>query len=114
MVFKCSEKLEMGTEIPRLNEDVFGKILDRTVQRQQDAISKLKVEMNITQPKSCPARVKWPTLLQTNSQKLVYHDLFAKTTMLNGSTLHVIEVHEAQCLLRENWDLIKYVGHFTV
>ena len=107
----CDEKEDI--EIPQLNEDVFEKILKFAVQRQQKEISRLMGKMNIARPKysrNVP-RIKWPELLQTNSQKLVYHDAYAKMTMLKGTRLHVIELHMAQLIARCSPDIVAHVDY---
>ena len=104
----------MSTAIPQLNEDIYEKILKVIIRNKQAELSKLMVEyagLNLPMVKSEKIRVKWPKLLQSNSQRLVYHDF---VPLLKDSLLCVLEVHDAKRLARYHYDTLKHVGQVAM
>ena len=104
----------MSTAIPQLNEDIYEKILKVVIRNKQAELSKLKVEyagLNLPMVKSEKIRVKWPKLLQSSSQRLVFHDY---VPLLKETILCVPEVCDAKRLIRNHCDTLKHVGQVSM
>ena len=104
----------MSSAIPQLNEDVYEKILNIIIRDKQAELLKLKAKyagLNLPELNNDSIRVKWPKLLRSSSQRLVYHGL---VPLLKHALLCVPEVHDAQHLVRHHGDTLKHVGQVAM
>ena len=104
----------MSSAIPQLNEDVYEKILKVIIRNKQAELSELKAEhagLNLPESIYDSVRVKWPKLLQSSSQRLVYHDY---VPLLKDELLCVPEVHDAQRLVRDHRGMLKHIGRVAM
>ena len=52
-------------------------------------------------------RVKWPKILATDSERLVYHDT---VPLLNETILCVLHICDAKKMVTTYWNTVKHVG----
>ena len=69
--------------IPKLNEDVIGKILKFVIINEQKRL--LETKMFFSEVKDIDLRIEWPQILQLNTQRLVHHK---NVKLLSKSTLY--------------------------
>ena len=104
----------MSSIIPQLNEDIYEKILKIIIRYKQAELLELKTEyagLNLPMMKSEKNDVKWPKLLESSSQRLVYHDY---VSLLKDAILCVPEVCDAKHLVREHCNTLKHVGQVSM
>ena len=69
-------------ELPVLNEVVYRKILKWVVKKEQNRL--LETKMTFSQAKEVDLCVQWPSVLQTNLDRLIHH---TNVKLLENSTL---------------------------
>ena len=110
--------------IPKLNEDVLGKILNFVVNNEQKRL--LETKMCFSEVKDIDLRVEWPPILQLNSQRLVHHrnvKLLSKSTLYfdfwrcsfhANPKVQIFQPFRATDNFLKDWQTMKHFGFVTI
>ena len=102
------------TEVPQLNELVYGVILKWVVRKEQERL--LETEMMFSKWDNVNLTVEWPTQLRSNSGRLVHHSCvkLLPNSRLNFNWWKFFFRYKGEQpryeLLQEDWKTMKHFG----
>ena len=111
-----TENTQANSEVPKLNEDCYKKILECVIRRRHDDLTEVKRRtfpgLNIPENKPTTKYVKWFDKLNSYQDKLILHSF---VPFLGNLDLSVNELPDAHALRKSpDWGLISELKTVSV